>query len=124
MKGDPRYAETNALWAATAVPPTTAKQARLAEKLILREFGSLKDFPAAPGSRILLRRGGARRVWMNTKPGTLYKGLPRLAHDVSHRIARIRHPRERPHCDAQAYLELRITRFTIETVMPAIAQLA
>lgn len=56
---DPRYMEVEQLWKLADVPPITMAQAAKLERLVLKRFGSLEDFPASPYSR-LVRRASAK----------------------------------------------------------------
>lgn len=121
MIDDPRYSPVEALWATVAHDLTTPTRAmaKTAVRRILRGFDTSLD--RAMGQVSIASRPAhyiheVRRVWVGQRSafdGYLDKGWPRLVHDVSHAIFRVRQPRARPHDPGHDTLELEIAQYVI-----------
>jgi hypothetical protein len=111
----PAYDPVNDIWAGLAtVPRFTSAEALRAAKALYVRFGKRAD--GGPKMVMdMLAPGTVRRCWIQAKPGKpeLRRGLPRLLHDVAHRIFRKRHPGWRPHHPQHARLELEIVQHAI-----------
>src|SRR5262245_51703822 len=98
-----RYDSVNAAWAAANTPPSTRDEVTRALAILCRKFGGTVH--GGPSMLTPYRSRRVRRCWISTKPGTLWRGWPRLAHDVSHAIFRARHPSLAPHHPSHARVE-------------------
>ncbi len=112
--GDPRYERVNALWATAPKLKCSREDAAKLAKELHNRFG-LKSLGGPSMRRKCAFDGKVRRVWIDDfGDGGLDKGWQRLAHDVSHRINRKRHPTFKPHDNTQAILEYEIACFCVE----------
>lgn len=107
--GAQRYSAVDAVWASVVAPPITREEADAASRELCRIFGRKTGHDH---QRCNVRPGPVRRCWITRHPGSaLHRGWARLAHDVSHRIFRYRHPGWRPHHPQHAALELEIATY-------------
>ncbi len=117
MNDDPRYSPVADLWMRQPVVyPLTRDGARRAHALLIRRFGSLRDYPASieRTGRTKVRLMETRVCWIQRSPGySLEKGWARLVHDTSHHVFRYRHPSARPHAHGHDRLEHEMALYVI-----------
>lgn len=100
-----RYDVVNAVWQEHgACQPTTRIEAEKATRKLVAHFGSREL--GSPNMHMDFLTPRVRACWITRKPATIYKGLPRLVHDLSHQIHRARHPFAKPHEHGHHTLEL------------------
>lgn len=106
-----RYESINAAWRASGLPPVTREEVTRALAILCRKFGGTQH--GGPSMVRPFRRKRVRVCWISLKGGTLDKGWPRLAHDLSHDLFEARHPRLKQHHPAHAAVEREVSEYII-----------
>lgn len=113
MFDDPRYRTVRDILP-YPLPAISKKEAERAAKALYKAYGGKKW--GAPHQLYAAKFTRVPRTWVSRLPSSyaVDNGWPRLIHDVSHTIFRVRHPGFRPHHDLHSRLEAQIAQHVVD----------